>query len=191
MEFKPLSIPGLVLITPKVFGDSRGFFKETYNREEFKANGIDIDFGAQSNHSRSSKGVLRGLHWQKEPFAQDKLVRVATGRVLDVAVDIRVGSPTFGQYEAVELSDENHNIFLIPKGFAHGFLVLSETADFEYKVSAPYNKESESALLWNDPKVGIKWGFSEGEQPLLSEKDLANKVLKDIDSEDLFKFVRK
>jgi len=187
MQFQQLSIPGLVLIKPNVFGDSRGFFKETYSKELFKQNGIDIEW-VQDNHSRSSKGVLRGLHWQREPFAQDKLVRVATGRVLDVAVDIRVGSPTFGQYEAVELSDENHNIFLIPKGFAHGFLVSSDTADFEYKVSAPYNKESEAALLWNDPDVGIKWGFSEGEQPLLSEKDLANKVLKDIDTENLFKF---
>lgn len=191
MEFKPLSIPGLVLITPNVFGDSRGFFKETYNRDVFKANGIDIDFGVQSNHSRSSKGVLRGMHWQKEPFAQDKLVRVARGRVLDVAVDIRVGSPTFGQYEAVELSDENHNIFLVPKGFAHGFYVLSDIADFEYQVSAPYNKESEGALRWDDPDVGIDWGFSEGEQPLLSEKDKVNNLLKDIDEEDLFKFVHK
>ncbi len=174
-----------------MFGDSRGFFKETYNREVFQANGIDIDFGVQSNHSRSSKGVLRGMHWQKEPFAQDKLVRVSRGRVLDVAVDIRVGSPTFGKYEAVELSDENHYIFLVPKGFAHGFFVLSDIADFEYQVSAPYNKENEVALLWDDPDIGIEWGFSEGEQPLLSEKDRVNKLLKDIDPEDLFKFVHK
>lgn len=187
MEFKPLSIPGLVLITPKVFGDDRGFFKETYSKELFKENGIDIEW-VQDNHSRSSKGVLRGLHWQKEPFAQDKLVRVATGRVLDVAVDIRVGSPTFGQYEAVELSDENHNILLVPKGFAHGFFVLSDTADFEYKVSAPYNKESESALLWNDPDVAVEWGSFESD-PILSEKDTLNPLLKDIDQKDLFKFV--
>ena len=191
MEFKRLGIPDLILITPKVFGDDRGFFKETYSREVFKENGIDIDFGVQSNHSRSSKGVLRGMHWQREPFAQDKLVRVARGRVLDVAVDIRVGSPTFGQYEAVELSDENHNIFLVPKGFAHGFLVLSDIADFEYQVSAPYNKESEGALNWNDPDVGIEWGFAEGEKPLLSEKDMVNPMLKDIDPKDLFEFVHK
>lgn len=187
MEFRKLSIPGLVLIKPDVFEDSRGFFKETYNEEKFKENGIDIKW-VQSNYSRSTKGVLRGLHWQKEPFAQDKLVRVATGRVLDVAVDIRVGSPTFGQYEAVELSDENHNIFLVPKGFAHGFLVLSESADFEYQVSAPYNKESERALNWKDTDTNIDWKL-EGEQPLLSEKDKLNPFLKNIDPEELFKFV--
>lgn len=188
MQFQPLSILGLILIKPDVFGDNRGFFKETYSKEEFEKNGIDIEW-VQDNHSRSTKGVLRGLHWQREPFAQDKLVRVARGAVLDVAVDIRVGSPTFGKYETVELSDENHNMFLLPKGFAHGFYVLSDIADFEYKVSSPYNKESEAALLWNDPDIGIDWSIK-GE-PVLSEKDLRNPLLKDIEFEDLFKFVHK
>lgn len=188
MQFIELSIPGLILIKPNVFGDNRGFFKETYNKEEFKKNGIDIEW-VQDNHSRSTKGVLRGLHWQREPFAQDKLVRVARGTVLDVAVDIRVGSPTFGQYESVELSDENHNMFLVPRGFAHGFYVLSDIADFEYKVSNQYNKESESALLWNDTDINIDWKL-EGE-PLLSEKDKMNPLLKDISVDDLFKFVHK
>ena len=182
MEFKPLSIPGLVLITPNVFGDSRGFFKETYNENLFKENGIDIKW-VQDNHSRSSQGVLRGLHWQKGEYAQDKLVRVATGRVLDVAVDIRVGSPTFGQYESVELSDENHFMFLVPKGFAHGFVVLSEIADFEYKVSNFYSKENEGAILWNDPDIVVDWQIQD---PLLSEKDKANPMLKDIKPEELF-----
>ena len=188
MQFQQLSIPGLILIKPNVFGDNRGFFKETYNKEEFQKNGIDMEW-IQDNHSRSVKGVLRGLHWQREPFAQEKLVRVARGTVLDVAVDIRVGSPTFGKYEAVELSDENHNMFLVPKGFAHGFYVLSDIADFEYKVSSPYNKESEAALFWNDPDIGVKWGV-EGE-PILSEKDQKNPLLKDIDIDNLFKFVHK
>lgn len=188
MEFKKLNIPGLVLITPDVFGDSRGFFKETYSRDLFKQNGIDIEW-VQDNHSRSTKGVLRGLHWQRGPFAQDKLVRVARGIVLDVAVDIRVGSPTFGQYESVELSDENHNIFLVPKGFAHGFYVLSDIADFEYKVSNQYNKESEAALLWNDTDINIDWKLDG--QPILSQKDTMNPLLKDIDVDDLFKFISK
>lgn len=188
MQFIELSIPGLILIKPNVFGDNRGFFKETYSKEEFKKNGIDIEW-VQDNHSRSTKGVLRGLHWQREPFAQDKLVRVARGTVLDVAVDIRVGSPTFGQYESVELSDENHNMFLVPRGFAHGFYVLSDIADFEYKVSNQYNKESESALLWNDTDINIDWKL-EGE-PLLSEKDKMNPLLKDISVDDLFKFAHK
>lgn len=182
MEFKRLSIPDLVLITPNVFGDNRGFFKETYNEKIFKENGIDIKW-VQDNHSRSSKGVLRGLHWQKGEFAQDKLVRVATGRVIDVAVDIRKGSPTFGKYEAVELSDENHFMFLIPKGFAHGFVVLSDIADFEYKVSNFYSKENEGALLWNDPDIGVDWQIDD---PILSEKDKSNPMLKDIKPEDLF-----
>jgi len=190
MQFKELSIPGLVLITPKVFEDERGFFKETYSQKLFKEYGIDINW-VQSNHSRSPRGVLRGMHWQNEPFAQDKLVRVARGAVLDVAVDIMKDSPTFGQYEAVELTDENHNMLLVPRGFAHGFFVRTSIADFEYMVSAPYNKESEGALHWNDPEVNIQWGFSEGEVPLVSEKDRLNPLLRNIDLDDLFRFVHR
>ena len=133
MEFEKdiNGIEGLEEITPKVFGDKRGFFKETFNEKEFKANGIDIHW-IQDNHSRSSKGVLRGLHWQKQPHAQDKLVRVTKGSVLDVAVDIRKDSPTFGKYAMVELTEDNHKMFLLPAGFAHGFVALSDVVDFEY-----------------------------------------------------------
>ncbi len=182
MEFNRIEdIPDLVVITPKVFGDERGFFKETFNQEEFIQNGININW-VQDNHSRSTKGVLRGLHWQKGEYTQDKLVRVARGKVLDVAVDIRKDSPTFGKYATVELSDENHNMFLLPKGFAHGFVALSEVVDFEYKVSAPYSKESERAILWSDPDIGIQWGI---ENPLVSEKDGNAPLLKDVDPSDL------
>lgn len=176
------NIEGLVVITPDVFGDERGFFKETFSEEKFKENGIDIHW-VQANHSRSSKGVLRGLHWQRGEHAQDKLVRVATGKVLDVAVDIRKDSPTFGKYALVELSDENHNIFLLPKGFAHGFVVLTDVVDFEYMVSSTYNKESEASIRWDDPDIGIEWGI---EDPLVSEKDQNAPFLKDIPPSDLF-----
>jgi len=183
MEFNRIeSIPDLIVITPKVFGDERGFFKETFNEEEFQKNGIHINW-VQDNHSRSSKGVLRGLHWQKGEYAQDKLVRVARGRVLDVAVDVRKDSPTFGKYATVELSDQNHNMFLLPKGFAHGFVALSDVVDFEYKVSVPYSKESERAILWSDPDIGIQWGV---DNPLVSEKDGTAPLLKDVDKSDLF-----
>jgi dTDP-4-dehydrorhamnose 3,5-epimerase len=175
-------IEGPILIIPDVYGDERGFFKETFNEAKFKENGIDIHW-MQSNHSRSAKGVLRGLHWQKGEFAQDKLVRVANGAVLDVAVDIRRKSPTYGKYISVELSDTNHNIFLVPKGFAHGFLALSDLVDFEYMVSAPYNKESERAISWNDPDISIEWGI---EQPLVSEKDSLAPEMTEIDPSDLF-----
>jgi dTDP-4-dehydrorhamnose 3,5-epimerase len=182
MEFERIEkIPDLVVITPKAFGDTRGFFKETYSEEEFRKNGIDINW-VQDNHSRSSKGVLRGLHWQRGEYAQDKLVRVATGKVLDVAVDIRKDSPTFGKYAAVILSDENHKIFLLPKGFAHGFVALTDVADFEYKVSSPYNQESERAILWNDPDIGVEWDVKD---PQLSEKDKLAPLLKDVSPEDL------
>jgi dTDP-4-dehydrorhamnose 3,5-epimerase len=176
-------IEGLVVITPKVFGDERGFFKETFNEKEFKENGINIHW-VQANHSRSSKGVLRGLHWQKEPYAQDKLVRVTTGTVLDVAVDIRKDSPTFGKYAMVELTEDNHKMFLLPKGFAHGFVALTDMVDFEYMVGgSTYNKESERAIIWNDPDIGIVWGV---EDPLVSEKDGNAPGLKDVPESDLF-----
>ena len=176
-------IEGLVVITPKVFEDNRGFFKETFNEEEFIKNGIEIHW-LQSNFSRSSKGVLRGLHWQKKPYAQDKLVRVAKGKVLDVAVDIRKDSPTFGKYAIVELTEDNHKMFLIPAGFAHGFVALSDVVDFEYMVGgSTYNKESERAIIWNDPDIGIAWGI---DTPIISEKDGNAPLLKDVDPSDLF-----
>jgi dTDP-4-dehydrorhamnose 3,5-epimerase len=190
MEFEKNieGIEGLVVITPKVFGDERGFFKETFNEEEFKENGIDIHW-VQANHSRSSKGVLRGLHWQEGEHAQDKLVRVTRGKVLDVAVDIRKDSPTFGKYALVELTADNHKMFLLPAGFAHGFVALEDGTDFEYMVGGgTYNKESERAIIWNDSDIGIEWGLEEWgiEEPTISEKDSKAPFLKDISDEDLF-----
>lgn len=183
MEFERIeSMPDLVVITPRAFEDERGYFEETFNEEEFKKNGIDIHW-VQDNHSRSKKDVLRGMHWQKEPYAQDKLVRVVRGTVYDVAVDIRKDSPTFGKYAIVELSDENHKMFLLPKGFAHGFVALTDEVDFEYKVSNKYDKESERSFVWNDSDVNIAWGV---DNPILSEKDLQSPMLKDLSDEDIF-----
>ncbi|HBP51468.1 MAG: dTDP-4-dehydrorhamnose 3,5-epimerase [Candidatus Shapirobacteria bacterium GW2011_GWE1_38_10] len=179
MKFTPLSIPGLVLIEPQVFGDNRGFFMETYNKKEFTDNGITVDF-VQDNHSRSAQGVLRGLHFQKPPFAQAKLVRVTNGEVLDVAVDLRPDSPTFGKYDTAHLTAENKNMFFIPAGFAHGFYTLSETADFQYKCSNFYNKESEGGIIWNDPDINVAWLAA---NPLLAEKDKIWPKLKDIEAE--------
>ncbi len=168
MDFTRFDIDGLVLITPKVFGDKRGFFMETYNKKEFAQNGIKVSF-VQSNHSRSSQGVLRGLHFQKGQFAQDKLIRVVRGRVFDVAVDLRSKSETFGQWQGVELSEENKQLFFIPKGFAHGFLALSSLVDFEYQVSSFYQPDSEGGVIWNDADINITWPKTE--KLIVSEKD--------------------
>lgn len=155
-----------VIIEPKVFGDERGFFLETFQTERYVDAGINLPF-VQDNHSRSSKGVLRGLHFQKTK-PQGKLVRVVRGEVYDVAVDIRQGSLTYGQWEAVILSEENKTQFWVPPGFAHGFVVLSETADFEYKCTDYYDPSDEGSLLWNDPDLNIPWPI---DNPKLSEKD--------------------
>ena len=157
MKFTPLNIPDVVLIEPKVFGDSRGFFLESFKQDLFnEATGTNYEF-IQDNHSRSSKGVLRGLHYQLPPYAQGKLVRVITGAVFDVAVDIRRSSPTFGKWVGAELTAENHKQLWIPPGFAHGFVVLSETADFVYKTTAYYAPQTDRGVLWNDAEIGIKW----------------------------------
>ncbi len=148
-------IEGLYVITPAVHGDNRGYFMETYNQNDMKESGIDITF-VQDNQSMSTKGVLRGLHFQKN-FPQTKLVRVIKGTVFDVAVDLRSGSKTFGKWYGVELSEENKKQFLIPRGFAHGFLVLSETAEFCYKCDDFYHADDEGGLAWNDPEIGIEW----------------------------------
>ncbi len=182
MNFTKCKIDGLVIIEPSVFGDDRGFFMETYSKKVFTENGITVDF-VQDNHSRSTKGVLRGLHFQKPPFAQDKLVRCTRGEVLDVAVDIRKNSPTFGQYEAVLLSDENKTMFFIPQGFAHAFLVLSDIADFQYKCSNFYNKESEGGILYNDPEIAIDWPTMDY---ILSEKDQNWPKLEEIKNNPVF-----
>lgn len=160
-------IEGLVIVEPDVFGDHRGYFKETYNRAAFEAIGLDVEF-VQDNLSYSSRGILRGLHFQAPPHAQGKLVTVLQGEVLDVGVDIRKGSPTYGQHRAVRLSAENHRMFFVPPGFAHGFAVLSETCLFVYKCTGLYHPESEGGLMWNDPALGIDWGL---EKPTLSAKD--------------------
>ena len=162
-------IEGLKIITPTVFGDSRGYFVETYNYNDFKAAGIPEVF-VQDNQSASKKGVLRGLHFQKE-YPQDKLVRVLRGEVFDVAVDLREGSATFGQWHGVLLSDENKKEFFIPKGFAHGFLVLSDYAEFAYKCTDFYHPNDEGGLLYNDPEIGVEWPIPEGMELILSEKD--------------------
>ena len=162
-------VEGLKIITPTVFGDSRGYFVETYNYNDFKAAGIPEVF-VQDNQSASKKGVLRGLHFQKE-YPQDKLVRVLRGEVFDVAVDLREGSATFGQWHGVLLSDENKKEFFIPKGFAHGFLVLSDYAEFAYKCTDFYHPNDEGGLLYNDPEIGVEWPIPEDMELILSEKD--------------------
>ncbi len=162
-------IEGLKVITPAVYGDARGYFMETYNYNDFKAAGIDVEF-VQDNQSASKQGVLRGLHFQKN-FPQDKLVRVIKGEVFDVAVDLREGSKTFGKWHGVLLTEENKKQFFVPKGFAHGFLVLSEYAEFCYKCSDFYHPEDESGLKYDDPDIGVEWPIPEGMELTLSEKD--------------------
>lgn len=180
MQATPLAIPEVVLLEPKVFGDARGFFFESFNAATFAAaTGLRVDF-VQDNHSRSLRGVLRGLHYQLPPRAQGKLVRVVQGEVFDVAVDIRRQSPTFGRWVGVCLSAENHRQLWIPPGFAHGFQVLSESAEFLYKTTDYYAPELERCLAWNDPDLAIDWP-GEG-KPLVSVKDAAGLFLRDADS---------
>ena len=174
--FIKTEIEGVVIIDPKVFGDNRGYFMETYNENEFKTNGLNYVF-VQDNQSKSKKGVLRGLHFQKT-HPQAKLVRVLEGEVYDVAVDLRKNSPTYGKYVGVVLSGENKRQFMIPRGFAHGFVVLSETATFTYKCDDFYHPEDEGGLMYNDPDIGIEWPQIDGEI-LLSEKDKKHPLLKE------------
>lgn len=175
MDYRETKIKGVYVIEPKVFTDNRGYFMESFKQQEFEENVCSIDF-IQENESKSSKGVLRGLHYQKGEFAQAKLVRVIKGRVLDVAVDLRRNSPTFGQYEMVELSEDNKLQFFIPRGFAHGFLVLSDEAIFTYKVDNLYAPQHEASVKWNDSAIGIEWPIDE-DQLILSEKDKNAKPL--------------
>jgi dTDP-4-dehydrorhamnose 3,5-epimerase len=183
INVRETSIEGLVVITPRVFGDDRGFFLESFNQARYD-NLIGEHKFVQDNHSRSSKGVLRGLHYQ-ERNPQGKLVRCTSGMVFDVAVDLRKGSPTFGEWEGVVLSEQNKTQFWIPPGFAHGFVVISDTADFEYKCTEYYDPASERSLLWNDPDVAVDWGFDlifddDNFQPILSQKDREAKTLREI-----------
>lgn len=176
MEVIKTDIEGVLIIEPKVFGDARGYFFESFNAAEFEARtGIRTTF-VQDNESKSRYGVIRGLHFQKGRYAQSKLVRVVRGRVLDVAVDIRRGSPTFGRHVAVELSEENKRQLFIPRGFAHGFAVLSVEAVFQYKCDNPYAPQQEGAVAWNDPKIGIDWRIAAADA-ILSEKDSRNPKL--------------
>lgn len=185
MEVIKTKIEGPLIIEPRVFGDNRGYFFESYNAKEFAEKVDPSIVFVQDNESYSTYGVLRGLHFQRPPFAQAKLVRVIQGRVMDVAVDIRKGSPTYGQYVSVELSGENHRQFFIPKGFAHGFIVLSETALFQYKCDNLYEPSSEGALAWNDADIAIEWPLPE-DVINLSEKDKHHACLKDFDSPFVF-----
>lgn len=176
--FKRLEIFDVILIEPKVFRDNRGFFMETYKYSEFKKNGIPYEF-VQDNHSKSKKGVLRGLHYQLKPMEQGKLIRCIKGRIWDVAVDIRKGSPWYGKWVAVELSEENKLMLWIPPGFAHGFVALEDDTEVVYKVTKEYSPELERGIIWNDPYIGIKWPI---ENPILSEKDKNLPLLKDVEN---------
>lgn len=179
MNIETTAIDGVLVLQPKVFGDARGFFLESFNQRVFdEAVGRRVDF-VQDNHSRSARGVLRGLHFQKGDKAQGKLVRVAAGAVFDVAVDIRRGSPTFGRWVGVELSADNHRQLWVPPGLAHGFLVTSESADFLYKTTEYYAPQDEGAVRWNDPDLGIAWPEL-GEAPRLSAKDAVAPLLRDL-----------
>ena len=176
MNIIKTDIEDVLIIEPRVFGDHRGWFTETYSKEKFREFGIDIDF-IQDNHSLSAqKGTLRGLHFQLNPKAQTKLVRCTKGKILDVAVDIRDGSPTYKKWVAVELTEDNRKQLLIPKGFAHGFLTLTDDVEVQYKVDKYYSPENDRSIRYDDPEIGVAWGI---EDPILSEKDLNAPLLKD------------
>lgn len=179
MNVLKTDIEGVLIIEPTVHGDSRGYFMESFSQRDFAAQtGLEVRF-VQDNESRSRRGVLRGLHFQREPHAQAKLVRVVSGRVLDVAVDIRPESPTFGKYVAVELSGTNHRQLFIPKGFAHGYVVLEEDTVFQYKCDDYYHPECEDGIAWNDPQIAIQWPLAESEI-ILSEKDSNRPTLSEL-----------
>ena len=181
-EFERQKIEDVILVKPKVFGDSRGFFMESYKKSDFFANGIDVEFN-QDNHSKSTKGVLRGLHYQANPYGQAKLVRCSKGRIYDVAVDIRPDSKTFGQYVKVELSEENKHMLYIPVGFAHGFVALTDEVELLYKASGEYAPQADRGIIWNDKDINIVWEIDF--EPLLSEKDKKQPSLSEINLEEL------
>ena len=187
MNIIKTEIEGLLIVEPRIFRDDRGYFYESFSQREFEENVCRTTF-VQDNQSMSSYGVVRGLHFQKPPFCQSKLVRCIKGAVLDVAVDIRKGSPTFGKYVAVELTEDNHRQFFVPRGFAHGFAVLSEVAVFQYKCDNYYNKESEGAIAWNDEQIAVDWRLP-SEKVILSEKDKLSKPL--AEAEYLFDYNEK
>lgn len=179
MQVEALEILDVKILTPKRFGDARGFFSETYNKAALAEHGLDLDF-VQDNHSMSQAiGVLRGLHFQTPPFAQDKLVRVVKGRIFDVAVDIRRGSPTFGKWVGAEISADAWNQILVPAGFAHGFVTLEPDTEVIYKVTAPYAPDHDKGIAWNDPSIAIDWPLN-GIEPTLSDKDTKHPALADL-----------
>lgn len=180
MEVIKTDIEGVVIIEPRIFKDARGYFFESYSKREFDEKVRPVDF-VQDNESMSTRGVMRGLHFQRPPFTQSKLVRCVKGRVLDVAVDIRKGSPTYGRHVAVELSEDNHRQFFVPRGFAHGFAVLSDVAVFQYKCDNYYHPEADGGISIADTSLGIDWQLDPA-QAILSEKDLKHPLLKDFDS---------
>ena len=181
-EFVQQHIKEVILIKPKVFGDDRGFFLESYKKTEFEANGIKEEF-IQDNHSKSTKGVLRGLHYQAAPFAQAKIVRCVKGRIYDVAVDIRPNSNTFGKYVKVELSEENKNMLYMPAGFAHGFVALTDEVEILYKASREYNLQADRGIFWADSDINIDWEIDF--EPILSDKDKVQPLLKNINKEEI------
>ena len=186
-NFKKTKIDGVYIIEPKVFGDNRGYFMESYNKEHFAEAGLNMTF-VQDNESKSSKGVLRGLHFQRK-HSQGKLVRVTKGEVFDVAVDLRHGSPTYGMWEGVILNEENKRQFYIPEGFAHGFLVLSDEAVFNYKCTDFYSPEYDGGVMWNDPDINIKWPLDNIEEVILSDKDKNHPNLKDLDLKEYSDYI--
>ncbi len=181
-EFNRLALPDVILVIPKIFGDPRGFFLEFYKHSDFVKGGIPEHF-VQDNHSKSARGVLRGLHYQKNPHAQGKLVRCLTGRIFDVAVDIRKGSPRFGAWVGAELTGENSHMLYVPPGFAHGFVVLSESVEVVYKCTTEYAPSADRGIIWNDPEIGIRWPITD---PVLSEKDCAQPPLSKADNNFTF-----
>ena len=181
-EFEPQKIKDVILIKPKVFGDTRGFFMESYKQSDFYKNGIKVEFN-QDNHSKSSKGVLRGLHYQAKPYGQAKVVRCVRGKIYDIAVDIRPNSSTFGQYVKAELSEDNKHMLYIPVGFAHGFVALADEVEILYKASGEYAPQADRGILWNDPDIGIDWNIDF--EPLLSEKDRVQPRLCEINKEEI------
>lgn len=183
MKVEKTILDGVLIIEPDVYADDRGYFFESFSREKYREAGIPADRFVQDNASNSKKGVVRGLHYQAPPFAQGKLVQVLRGRVLDVALDIRTGSPTYGQHVMVELSEENHRQFWIPAGFAHAFMALEDDTIFTYKVTNPYNKESDRGVLWNDPALGIAWPEMGA---IVSSKDAALPLLAESPQEFVF-----
>ena len=180
MEVIKSEISGLLEIVPNVFEDDRGYFYESFNKDIYEGIGVNLEF-VQDNQSLSHTGVLRGLHFQNPPFAQGKLVRVVTGAVLDVVLDIRKGSPTYGQHHSVELTEENKKLFWVPPGFAHGFKVLRDNTIFSYKCTDVYNKESEGSVRWNDPELGIDWG--DLSSPIMSPKDIEAPLFSELESQ--------